>query len=60
MQIIAVKLWTEVWDSYGRAGGRIKGDEGDRNYTGRLTVSTNLDQWKLSETEPQTKKHTQV
>jgi hypothetical protein len=49
---------------YGRVGGRIEGPKGDRNSTGRLTESNNLDPWRLyfswrpSESEPPTKKHT--
>jgi hypothetical protein len=48
----------EVWDPYGRVGGRIEGSKGDRNPTERPTVSTNLDPWKFSETEPPTKENT--
>lgn len=39
----------------GGVWGRIEGPEGDRNATGRPTVSTNLDPWELSETELPTK-----
>jgi hypothetical protein len=35
----------ELRDSYGRIGGRIEGPEGNRNFTGRHTESTNLDPW---------------
>ena len=44
----------EFGDSYGRTG-RIEAPEEERNSTGR---TTNLDLWKLSETEPPTKEHT--
>jgi hypothetical protein len=35
----------KLGDSYGRIGGRIMDPEGDRNSTGRLRESTNLDPW---------------
>jgi hypothetical protein len=35
----------ERGNSYGRMEGRIAGSKGDRNSTGRPTVSTNLDPW---------------
>jgi hypothetical protein len=38
-------------NSYGRIGGRIMGPEGDKNSTGRLTESTNLDPWDSLESE---------
>jgi hypothetical protein len=41
-------------------GGKNEGSEGDRNPTGRPKVSTNLNLWELSETEPPTKHHTGV
>jgi hypothetical protein len=37
--------WMELGDSYGIIRGRIIGPEGDRNFTGRPTESTNLDPW---------------
>jgi hypothetical protein len=37
--------------------GRIEDPEGDRNYTGRPMPSTNLDPWRLSETESAIKEH---
>jgi hypothetical protein len=40
----------EVRDLYRRVRGRIEGPEGDGNPTGRPTVSTKLDFWKLPET----------
>jgi hypothetical protein len=43
--------------------GRTEGTEGteeDDDPTGRPTVSTNLDTWKLPETEPPTKEHSQA
>jgi hypothetical protein len=43
MQILTVKQWLELEDSYGRIEGRFAGPEGDRNATGRPTESTNLD-----------------
>jgi hypothetical protein len=50
----------ELGESYGRVGGRISGPEGDRNSTGRPTMSTNLDPWEVPETEPPTKRHTRA
>jgi hypothetical protein len=47
-------------DSYGRDGGKIDSLEGVRNSTGRPTESTNLNPYRLSETDPSTKAHTQV
>lgn len=52
MQIPATEHWTEVEDFYGRVGERIEGPELDRNTTGRITESTNLDPWEVSETKP--------
>ena len=46
----------ELGDSYGRVGGRIEGPEEDRGPLGR----TNVDPWKLSETEPPTREHAQA
>ena len=54
MQIPTDKHWTEVRDPYRRVRGRTEGPQGDGNPTGRPTVSTNLDPWKLPETEPPT------
>jgi hypothetical protein len=39
------KQWMELGDSYKLIGGRIVGPEGDRNFTGRPTESTNLNPW---------------
>jgi hypothetical protein len=50
----------EVGNPYGKDRGRIKGAGGDGNPIGRTTVSTNLDPWRLRETEPPTKEHTQA
>lgn len=58
MQIPTGKHWTEVKDPNGRVGGRIEGPEGDGNTTGLPTVSTVLDLWQLSETDPPTEEHT--
>jgi hypothetical protein len=44
-------------EAYGRIGGRIAGSEGDRNSTGRLTESTNLDPLRVLESETPTKEH---
>jgi hypothetical protein len=60
MQVLTAKHWIEVRDPYGRAKGTIEGPEGDGNRTGRPTVSTNLDPWKLPETETPTKEHIPV
>jgi hypothetical protein len=43
MQIPTAKHWMEIRDSYGKVGESIEYPEGDRNPTGRPTVSTNLD-----------------
>jgi hypothetical protein len=58
MQTPTAKHWMEVEDSHGRTGGQIEGTEWGGNFTGRPTVSTNLDPWELSETEPSTKECT--
>jgi hypothetical protein len=42
--------WTELWNSYGRVGGRVCTPLEDQQ-------STNLDPWGLSETEPSPKEH---
>jgi hypothetical protein len=60
MQILTAKQWMEVKDSSGRVGGKIEGPEGDQNSTGSPTESTNLDSWRVSETETPTKEHTGV
>jgi hypothetical protein len=57
MQTLTAKHWTEVRDPYGRIGGKSEGTEGDGNPIDRPTVSTNLDCWELSETEPLIKEH---
>ena len=56
-RLLTAKHWMGIGDSYG-VGRRIAGPEGDENSTGRPIESTNLDPWKLSETEPPTKEHT--
>jgi hypothetical protein len=43
MLIYTAKQWMKVRDSYGNAGERIEGSDGDRNSTERVTESTNLD-----------------
>ena len=58
MQRIRANHWVELGDSYGRVS--IEGLQGDRNSIERLTDSTNLDPWRLSETEPPIKEHTQA
>ena len=45
----------ELRESYGRVGRRTEGPKGDRDSTGRPTVSTNLDPWGLPDTESQPK-----
>jgi hypothetical protein len=50
----------ELREFYGRIGGRIEGPREDNNSTGRPIMSTNLDPWGLSETEPSIKEHIQV
>jgi hypothetical protein len=49
----------EVRDFYGRLGGKIECPEREGNPTEGTMESTNLDFWKLSETEPLTIEHTQ-
>lgn len=51
------KHWTELWDSYGIFGGRIKGPRRNKNSTEKPTKSTNLDLYELPETEPSTENH---
>ena len=58
MQIPSAKHGMEVRDPYGRVRARIEGTEADDNTTGRPTVSSNLDPWKLTETESPTEEHT--
>jgi hypothetical protein len=60
MQTPTAKHWMKLRDSYGRDGGKIDSLEGVRNSTGRPTESTNLNPYRLSETDPSTKAHTQV
>jgi hypothetical protein len=52
MQRSTVKHWTVLREFYGRVVGKIEEPQVDRNSTGRLTETTNLDPWWLSETEP--------
>ena len=42
----------ELGESSGKVRGMTEGAEGDRDYTGSSTESTNLDPWGLLETEP--------
>jgi hypothetical protein len=58
MQILTVKHYTEVGDTYGRVRGRIEGTKGDGNLIGRPIALTNLDPWELPETDPLTREHT--
>ena len=61
MQMSTDKLWMEIRDHYGRVRGKIDGPQRDRTYPrGRPTESTNLDPWKLPETEPPTKEQIQA
>ena len=48
----------ELGKSYGRGGGIIEEPKEDRNSTRRLTESTNLDAWELSEIELPTNENT--
>jgi hypothetical protein len=50
----------ELWESYGRVGGWLKGLKRNRNSPGRPTQSTNLDPWEPLEIELRTKEHTRV
>jgi hypothetical protein len=43
---------------HGSVQERIENPEGDRSSTGRPTVSTNLEPWEVSKTEPPRKEHT--
>lgn len=47
-------------DHYERGGERTEGPEGDKNSTVGPTVSTNLDDWCLSENDPPTKEYTEA
>ena len=60
MQIPSAKHWKELEDSYRRVRGKIEGNEGNENTTGKPTQSTNLDLWEFSETEAPTKENTQA
>ena len=60
MQIPSAKHWKELEDSYRSVRGKIEGNEGNENTTGKPTQSTNLDLWEFSETEPPTKEYSQV
>jgi hypothetical protein len=60
MQIPTTKSGTEVRNPYGKIRARSEGTERDSNFTGRPTMLTNLEPWKVPETEPPTKEHTQV
>ena len=60
MQILTANHWTEAEDPYGSIKGRTEEAEGDCNPTGRPTVSTSLDAWKLLETELPAKEHAQT
>ena len=55
MQILRAKHWIKVSDPKQRVRGKIKGDKGDENPTGR---PTNVDPWDLPETKPPTNEHT--
>jgi hypothetical protein len=57
IQIPTANHWSEVGDPHGRVTGWIEGAEGNCNYIGRPTVSTNQDPWELPETKPPTKEH---
>jgi hypothetical protein len=56
MQISTVKLWMDSRTLIEVLWGNSEGPEEDENTIGRPIVSTNLDPWDLSETEP-TKEH---
>jgi hypothetical protein len=57
MQILTANHWTEDRKPYGRVRGSIEGAERGSKPIGRLTLSTNLDPWKLPNTKPPTKEH---
>jgi hypothetical protein len=52
------KQWKELGDCYGRIGGTIEASEIDKISTGIPTQQTDLDPWRLSETEQLTEEHT--
>lgn len=60
MQILTAKHWREIRDSDERVSVRIEVTEGDSNYIGRPTVTSNLDLWELPERKPPTKEHTEA
>ena len=45
IQTTTAKQWMELVELYGRIRGQIAGLKGDRNSTGRPTMSTTLDPW---------------
>jgi hypothetical protein len=51
------KYGLELGYSYEIAEGRIEGPKEDRNFTGSLSVSPNIDFWGLSVTELPTTEH---
>jgi hypothetical protein len=59
MKRSTAKHWTKLGESYGRVG-RIWDSRENRNVTGRPTKSTNLDPWRLLETEPTIKEHAEA
>jgi hypothetical protein len=46
-----------LWESYGRVGGGIKGLEVDKDSIIRPKRPTNMDHWRLPETESSTKEY---
>ena len=60
MQILTANYWTEVGTHIEELGEGLKELKVDGNPTGRPTLSTNLDPWKLPETKLPIKEHTQA
>jgi hypothetical protein len=60
MQIFTHNHWTEVRHSYGWIRERLEDAKEEDDPIGRPAVSTNLEPWDLSDTEPPTRQHTGV
>jgi hypothetical protein len=58
MQIFTPNQWAEAADPCGWIGKKLKEAEEEGNPIGELAVSTKLDPWDLSDTEPWTRKLT--
>lgn len=58
MQIFTLNQWIKARDPSGWTRERLEEVEEEDNPIGRPTVSTNLDFWELSDTDPPTRQHT--